>query len=65
MITLHVIFALSNAEFDHGRGRGLETDKKCLRTAPKHERSRKYEIDITVRLSSIDRSDSICVKYKI
>ena len=46
-------------------GGGLETDKKCLRTAPKHERSRKYEIDITVRFSSIDRSDSIGVKYKI
>ena len=23
-----VVFALSNAEFDYGRGRGLETDKK-------------------------------------
>ena len=24
----NVIFALSNAEFDNGRGEGLETDKK-------------------------------------
>ena len=26
----NVIFALSNAEFDYGRGGGLETDKKRL-----------------------------------
>ena len=33
----NVIFALSNAEIDYGRGRGLETDKQWLRnmwTAP-------------------------------
>ena len=37
MITLNVIFALSNAEFDYGGG--LETDKKWLRnmwTAPNY-----------------------------
>ena len=36
----NVIFALSNVEFDYGRGRGLETDKKWLRnmwTTPNHQ----------------------------
>ena len=50
----NVIFALSNAEFDYGRGRGLETDKKWLRN----------KWTALIRWIEVNRSDSV-VRWRV